>query len=246
MGIIPLQGTIGNIIFYKVGDKYFARTKGGPSSERVATDPKFQRTRENASEFGRAVTAAKLLRTAFQALVYANGDKLLARRLTSKMMSVLQADARNVRGMRKVVEGNASLLEGFEFNDHGQFSTAFSAPYTCSINRGTGELTITIPAFNPHEGIVAPESATHFKLMSAGAAVDFENNSYTTALHSSSELPKNTVATDHIILNNMLPANSTHSLFLVLGIAFFQEVNKSMYPLKDGSFNALAIVKVSG
>src|SRR6476646_10611033 len=95
MGIIPLQGTIGNIIFYKMGDKYFARTKGGPSSERVATDPKFQRTRENASEFGRAVTAAKLLRTAFQALVYANGDKLLARRLTSKMISVLQADARN-------------------------------------------------------------------------------------------------------------------------------------------------------
>jgi hypothetical protein len=41
-------------------------------------------------------------------------------------------------------------------------------------------------------------------------------------------------------------ANSTQSLFLLLGIAFYQEVNGKNYSLKNGSFNALSIVKVSG
>jgi hypothetical protein len=35
-------------------------------------------------------------------------------------------------------------------------------------------------------------------------------------------------------------------LFLSLGIEFFQEVNGKRYPLKNGAFNALALVEVSG
>ena len=55
MGILPLRGSIGNLSFYKSGDKWIARTKGGASAEKVATDPKMVRTRENASEFGTAL-----------------------------------------------------------------------------------------------------------------------------------------------------------------------------------------------
>ncbi len=51
-GIIPLRGTIGNITFYKSGDAYLAREKGGIDANRIATDPAFQRTRENGAEFG--------------------------------------------------------------------------------------------------------------------------------------------------------------------------------------------------
>jgi hypothetical protein len=52
-------------------------------------------------------------------------------------------------------------------------------------------------------------------------------------------------ATAVINLNNSVTANSTHPLFLVLGIEFYQDVNVK-YPLKNGAFNALSIVKVSG
>jgi hypothetical protein len=41
-------------------------------------------------------------------------------------------------------------------------------------------------------------------------------------------------------------ANSTHPLFLLLGISFYQQVNGKNYSLKNGAFNALSIVKVSG
>ncbi len=53
-------------------------------------------------------------------------------------------------------------------------------------------------------------------------------------------------ATAVINLNNSVTANSTHPLFLVLGIEFYQDVNGVKYPLKNGAFNALSIVKVSG
>jgi hypothetical protein len=33
---------------------------------------------------------------------------------------------------------------------------------------------------------------------------------------------------------------------LALGIEFYQEVNGRMYPLKNGSYNPLALVQVSG
>jgi hypothetical protein len=42
-----------------------------------------------------------------------------------------------------------------------------------------------------------------------------------------------------------LGRNSAFPLFLVLGIEFYQEVNGEEHPLKNGSSNALSIVKVS-
>ncbi|WP_372745553.1 hypothetical protein [Lutibacter sp.] len=39
-------------------------------------------------------------------------------------------------------------------------------------------------------------------------------------------------------------ANSVLPVIQILGIEFYQEVNGAMYPLKNGSYNALAIVKV--
>jgi hypothetical protein len=53
-GIIKLEGTIGDVSFYKSKDGYLAREKGGVDGDRIKNDPAFQRTRENGSEFGRA------------------------------------------------------------------------------------------------------------------------------------------------------------------------------------------------
>jgi hypothetical protein len=51
------------------------------------------------------------------------------------------------------------------------------------------------------------------------------------------------VAINHV---NPVTPDSTKPLFLALGLEFFQEVNGRMYPLKNGSFNPLALVQVSG
>lgn len=245
-GILPLKGTIGNITFYKSKEGYLAREKGGISAERIATDPVFQRTRENGAEFGRAGSAGKILRTALRALLQNASDSKTVSRLTREMVKVIRADATNPRGMRRVIDGEAELLQGFDFNINGKLGTTLYAPFTPAINRVTGELVITVPAFVPVNMVKAPAGTTHFRINTAGVEVDFEQKQYTVDVHSTAQLPWNNVATAPATLTNVVTANSTHPLFLALGIEFYQQVNGTMYPLKNGVFNPLALVSVSG
>ncbi len=245
-GIIKLDGTIGGITFYKSQDGYLAREKGGVSGERIATDPNFQRTRENGEEFGRAGKAGKLLRTAIRAMLQNSADSRMVSRLTQKMVEVIQADATNPRGQRNVIDGEAELLEGFEFNISGKLGTTLYAPYTTTIDRVAGTLAVSIPSFVPLNMLAAPGGATHFKLVSAGAEIDFENETFVMDSQASAILPWDATATAVVNLSNAVTANSTKPLFLALGIEFYQEVNAQMYPLKNGAYNPLALVEVSG
>jgi hypothetical protein len=216
-GIIKLAGTIGDITFYKSQDGYLAREKGTLDGARIANDPAFQRTRENGSEFGAAGKAGKMLRVALRALLQNTADSRMVSRLTQKMVEVIQADATNARGLRNVIDGEAELLEGFEFNKNGKLGTALYAPYTSTIDRVAGTLTVDIPAFIPANMIAAPGGTTHFKIISAGAEVDFENETYVVDSNSSNILPWDAIATAVINLANAVTANSTHPLFLALG-----------------------------
>lgn len=245
-GIIKLDGTIGGITFYKSQDGYLAREKGGVSADKIANDPAFQRTRENGEEFGRAGKAGKLLRNSIRAMLQNASDSRMVSRLTQKMVEVIQEDATNPRGQRNVIDGEAELLEGFEFNITGKLGTTLYAPYTSTIDRVTGTLAVNIPAFVPLNMIAAPGGSTHFKIVSAGTEVDFENENFVVATSETAVLPWNNTATAVINLSNAVTANSTHPLTLALGIEFYQEVNGQMYPLKNGAYNALALVKVDG
>jgi len=245
-GIIKLDGTIGGITFYKSQDGYLAREKGGVPADRIANDPAFQRTRENGEEFGRAGKAGKLLRNAIRAMLQNASDSRMVSRLTQKMVEVIQEDTTNPRGLRNVIDGEAELLEGFEFNISGKLGTTLYAPFTATIDRVAGTLTASIPAFVPINMIAAPGGTTHFKIVSAGAEVDFENETFVMDNQATAVLPWDATATALINLANAVTANSTHPLFLALGIEFYQEVNGQMYPLKNGAYNALALVKVSG
>jgi hypothetical protein len=245
-GIIKLEGTIGDITFYKSQDGYLAREKGGIPADRIANDPAFQRTRENGAEFGAAGKAGKILRNAIRALLQNSADSRMVSRLTQEMVKVIQEDVTNTRGQRNVIDGEAVLLEGFEFNKNGKLGTTLYAPFTGTIDRVAGTLTASIPAFIPLNMIAAPGGTTHFKIVSAGAEVDFENETFVVDNQATAVLPWDAAPTAVINLANAVTAASTHPLFLVMGIEFYQQVNGQMYPLKNGAFNALALVKVNG
>lgn len=246
MGIVPLQGTIGNITFMKTKDGFMARQKGGVSKERIASDPAFQRTRENGAEFGRAGKAGKLLRNAIRSLLINTADARMVARLTREFVKVIQADMTNARGQRNVIDGEAELLQGFDFNANAKLSTTLFAPFTSTINRATGELTVSLPSFIPLNMIAAPAGATHFKLTSAGVEINFEQQTYTMQTQLTAELPWDSAPTALVTLTNSVTAASASPLFLAVGIEFFQQVNGNMYSLKNGAFNALSLVAVSG
>jgi hypothetical protein len=245
-GIVKLDGTLGGITFYKSQDGYLAREKGGVEASRIASDPAFARTRENGAEFGRAGKAGKMLRTAFRSLLQNTADPRMVSRLTADFVKVIKADETNDRGQRNVLDGEVEMLQGFEFNIKGKLGTTLYAPYASEIDRVTGSLEVTIPAFVPINMVAAPTGSTHFKIISAGAEVDFENETFTVDANESSILAWDATNTAALTLSNSVTANSTKPLFLVLGIEFYQQVNAQMYSLKNGAYNALALVQVSG
>lgn len=245
-GIIKLDGTIGDITFYKSKDGYLAREKGGIPADRIANDPAFQRTRENGAEFGRAGKAGKVLRNAIRALLQNASDSRMVSRLTQKMVEVIQEDITNTRGLRNVIDGEAELLAGFEFNINGKLGTTLYAPFTATIDRIAGTLVANIPVFVPLNMVAAPGGTTHFKIVSAGGEIDFENETFVVDSQATAILPWDANPTAVINLSNAVTANSTHPLFLMLGIEFYQQVNGQMYPLKNGAYNALAIADVDG
>lgn len=245
-GVIKLNGTMGDISFYRTKDGYMAREKGGVSADKILNDPKFQRTRENMAEFGRAGKAGKILRASIQSLLRNTADSRMVSRLSSEMVKVIQMDAINPRGLRNVIDGEAELLEGFEFNIHGGLSTSLTTPYTPTIDRATGDMTIEIQPFVPTDGLVAPSGTTHYRIVSAAMDINFESGAFTSEKNETPIQEIDNVLTSAIQLNNNLTPNSTNPLFLVLGINFYQEVNGTFYELKSGAYNALRIVKVSG
>jgi hypothetical protein len=245
-GIIKLKGTIGDITFYKTQDGHLAREKGGIDASRIASDPAFQRTRENGSEFGRAGKAGKLLRTAFRPLLLNSADGRMVSRLTQRMVKVIQADLVSIRGLRNVIDGEAELLFGFEFNIRGKLGTSLFAPFVATIDRVAGEIKVDLVSFIPANMLAAPSGTTHFKIISGGAEVDFETETFVVSSSETAILPWDNTATAAISQTNAVTPASTKPLFLAVGVEFYQEINGQMYPLKNGAFNPLSLAKVDG
>src|SRR5687767_352147 len=98
-GPIKLTGRLGDLCFYKCGEDYLVRQKGGPTRKQLKESPKFVRVRENNAEFGNCSMAAKLLRQTVRCYMRTR-DSLMYRRLTKIMTQVKNNDLVAPRGKR--------------------------------------------------------------------------------------------------------------------------------------------------
>ena len=243
-GILPIQGTIGNITFFKSADGYLVREKGGVSAKRIASDPAFQRTRENGYEFGRAGSSGKQIRTAFRHVLQHTSDSKMVSRLTRDLMRIIKTDSTSPRGQRTLTEGDLYLLEGFEFNAQSQLSSTLYAPYTATVDRTTDQAAVEIPDFIPASMLAIPEGATHFRISTAMAVIDFEQNQFVNDFKQTAYLALDAAGSGTISHAYTLPAGTGLPVFLSLCIEFFQQVNGVFYVLRNGAYNAMALVKI--
>jgi len=243
-GILPIEGTLGNITFFKSKDGYMAKQKSGVSADKIASDPAFQRTRENNAEFARAGKAGKLLRNTFRSLLQKASDSRMISRLTKLMMAVIHEDDVNPRGQRNVIDGEALMLQGFEFNITGKLGTTLFATYTVTYDRVAGTVGVNIPSFTPLGTIAAPAGTTHFKITFAASDIDFEAGTFNAESAETAYIAWNNETAAAIDLTANVTAASTHPAFVLLAIEFVQDVNNVKYTLNNGAFNACAIVKV--
>lgn len=120
----------------------------------------------------------------------------------------------------------------------------FFAPYSATLDRVAGVIGLDIPAFVPTDVILAPSGTTHFKLMSCGAVVDFEDRSCVSHTDASALLPWDATPTVALSHNHNLTANTTDAMFLVLTVQFYQEVNGDYYLLHNGVYTSSAVLRV--
>jgi hypothetical protein len=173
-------------------------------------------------------------------------DRRVVSRLTTAMVKVIQSDATSVRGERNVLDGEVELLQGFDFNRNAPLGTTLFAPYTATINRVAGTSEISLSPFIPANEINAPSGTTHLTIVSAGVEVDFEGETFVQQTSDSGMMPWDNTASSAVTMTHTLTANSSHPIFVLLGVQFYQEVNGTKYPLKNGAYNSLSLVKVSG
>jgi len=242
--LFNVEGTLGEVTFYKNKDGYYIRNKGGVSKNRILKDPAFARTRENLSEFGSTATNGKQLRQAINSLMFDAKDSKVTSRLTKALSLVRNQDVTSARGQRQVAFGLATatgknFLKGFDFNKNAVLNSVLKAQY--SLNATTGEVIFT--DLIPVHQVSAPIGATHVSLSCAFLNLDIETDVKALQISPVANLPLNAIATT-VTLTPPVPATGTGISFYFLKVAFFQDINGIQYPLNNGAYNALQLIEI--
>ena len=146
-GLIKLVGNIGGVSFYTSNGEYLARMAGGPTKERIQSDPNFVRTRENNAEFGGAARVGKALRTSLSGVLQNMAGSRLTSQLT-RLFKTINLKGSGTRGQRPIVlSANREMLSGLNLDDKLDLASVFSPPYTVTTNADRNEVIFTIAAF---------------------------------------------------------------------------------------------------
>ena len=242
--IIKIEGTLGDLTFYKGKEGYLVRTKGGVSANRIKNDPAFARTRENGSEFGHCATSGKQLRHAIVGLMSDAKDNTVTSRLTQVMSQVKNTDLTSLRGQRQVSVGLATTegrtaLKGFDFNRNAKLTSVLRTDFT--LDPVIGE--VTLVDFVPERDLEIPGGATHVSFYAGFLNLDFSTGAKELQTSPVANLPINMTASSVNLAPVAVPSGSGNQLYF-LKVAFFQEVNSVQYALNNGAFNALQLIEV--
>jgi hypothetical protein len=244
-GILKIEGTMGGMTFYKKDGQYLVKEKSSISSDKIANDPAFERTRENNAEFGAAGSAGKQLRDALRSLMLDASDTYVASRVTQLMMNELKLDTTSIRGSRLPAIGLATdegkaLLDGFNFNANSVLSGVLFKSFDLDVATGI----ITINELIPQKDIAYPKGATHLSMTAAMASIDIANNQSILNITNTQNLPIDLTA-NNVVLTPITFSNGPGITVYLLKIEFFQLMNGVQYPLRNGSYNSLGIINVS-
>lgn len=217
-GPVEIIGTLGDLIFYRNHHGAFIRKKGTLNKDRLTHDPCFERTRENASEFGRVAKGAKLIRqSAAQLGVPIPGGAHA--RLTAVMRQLLVLDATSARGQRNLSNATQDpaaleLLNGFDFNPAVPLADTLISNTPLEVNNGRLYIDSLVPTLHLH----VPPGTSYVEFRLSVGSIDFTNETYTTVL-SNRQLVQYGSQAENI---ELIADTSTLSGFLVycFGISF--------------------------
>lgn len=228
-GPIPIEGTLGDLIFYKTIHGHLVRRKGNLNKERVMSDPAFERSRAAGSEFGRAGAASGLIRREVREHCPFAGDGQTHARLSKLMGDIIRQDTVHPVGDRQVTDAQIAPLKQFEWVQDHPLSRSFWAQCGGSVTP-EGILQISLPGFTPRRDLAWPLNATHAELTAVCISADFPGRFAESFVARSGRLMKSPVS---IQLNLECEPNMSEGRILMvgLGVQFFEGEN----PLKENA-----------
>lgn len=164
---LGIVGTIDDLSIYKMRgvDQPIIRRKGGPSKEKIKTDPNLHRVRKAISEFGGRAKASKWI---MHALTFQKplADHNIAGRLNALMVPVQNMDPEGDLGERAVcLSAYPQVLNGFSLNRSNPFDSTVRFPVEYTLSRETATATVQLPELIPGISFFAPEKYPWFSVL---------------------------------------------------------------------------------
>jgi hypothetical protein len=223
---------IGDYVLYSLEDQIIIRAKSGFTSEALKTSPKYAKSRNNASEFGRISTSCKALRLALRDYLPKKNNLLVVNSLTKKMRALLVFDTESDSGDRTLARALKTTeaqkeLKGYHFNPE----IVTSLDYTI-INNQLKFITDTI---------VIPDGTTSVGCTLLALAFDFET--FASALCESAIDFYDVAALPDFISLEVPKIDTTNGvLFTLLVLAFYFKTEGGYVPLEDDRSNVVMIL----
>jgi hypothetical protein len=242
-GNMKMEGTFGDLTFYKMKGNYYVRSRRVVSSIRFQKSPEFARVRENGNEFAAAVKSGKLLRDCVKCFYRDAHNHDVSTRVLQLMLKVKTGDVESARGKRNAgtafASGGAlSMLKHFEFNGRKPVASLLRKPFQTDADG-----TLVIHDFVPARDLAASAGSTHVMLKSALCRVDFMLEKHSISYTNTVTLCLDDTASEIVLVPESIPTG-TGILFSLLQIEFFQEVSGVLYNLKSLQDKAVVIAEV--
>ncbi|NII29682.1 hypothetical protein HB364_31675 [Pseudoflavitalea sp. X16] len=244
--LIELRGTIADLTFRKTEDGIIAGMKPGPSREKVLTHENFKRTRRNAAEFQLAIQEATLLRHALGTALNGRTGSSLNGRMNGLFCRAARQDGVSDLGSRRASKGDTGLLRGFDFNKQLLLEQALPVPLMHQLDEETGVCRTEVPCFIARKRKGFPVEATHFRIVSGVAMIDFIHGHYRQDVQRSELLPLRKKAPEGICFEHRLEPGAGKVMVQVLGMEFYKVVEGKEVLVKGSALRILEAVRVEG
>ncbi|RNI36706.1 hypothetical protein EFY79_10290 [Hanamia caeni] len=227
---LQITGKIGNIIFYKRGDKYYARSVSGGIKQTKAT-------KKRATEFGKASRAGKILRQQLLPVIPFPADNKMQTRLVSDLFSWLRSGFDPGQPCDPI-----PVLNDFSFTEGNTIAERWRVPLEVT-KTADGMLQIKIPAFVPAKNIVAPAGTVLVKCHIATGGCDLKIGRETGGFSTSLNFNYNQEPVSEQIIS--LPTPTLSQTLIVAGVSLEYYFNKNGHLQKsmNKAFMPAGIVK---
>jgi hypothetical protein len=238
--IIALNGTLGEINFYKRKGVLLARTAGGGfNGEAIRTKASMQRVRENGSEFKDCMQTVQFFKMGLQPFLSTFKDGTLHQRLVSLFTQIKNLDAVAARGSRTVFGGlqtaaGQGLLNHYLLTSGSRLEAMLRQ--TVVFDWASG---LSLPDFEGQR-VSFPAGATHLSLQIGYLTLDFEN--FTSSFGSSETIYLSPTTVGTLVIPAPAPVAAEGIPLGVVLARFVQEVNGEFYPLKNEQSVVMEVV----